>query len=79
MQKLSQLVIDENDIAFHPSTGNSYQLNEVAKEIIKMLNEGKEKDTIIEEIAREYNKDQKEIFIDVNDFLAKLKIYGLMQ
>ncbi len=79
MQKISQLVIDENDIAFHPSTGNSYQLNEVAKEIIKMLNEGKEKDTIIEEIAREYNKDKKEIFIDVSDFLTKLKIYGLMQ
>ncbi len=78
MQELLKLVIDENDIAFHPSTGNSYQLNEIAKEIINFLKEGKDKDTIIEEIAREYKKDKKEVYIDVSDFLNKLKIYGLL-
>ncbi len=78
MQELLKLVIDENDIAFHPSTGNSYQLNDIAKEIINFLKEGKDKDTIIEEIAKEYGKDRKEVYIDVSDFLNKLKIYGLI-
>jgi hypothetical protein len=34
MNNLNQIVLDENNIAFHPMMGNSYQLNDTAKEII---------------------------------------------
>jgi len=77
MQVINQLVLDENNIAFHPMMGNSYQLNSVGKEIIELLKQHKTKDEILQQLSKEYDVSEDELFIDVNDFIAKLKIYGL--
>jgi hypothetical protein len=77
MQTVDQLVLDENNIAFHPMMGNSYQLNSIAKEILSLLKMNKSKDEIIEELAAKYDVDKNELFIDVSDFFSKLKVYGL--
>ena len=74
-----EMVIDENNIGYIPSLGSSFQLNGTAKEIILMLKQGKSKDEIVEELAKKYNKDWREVFIDVTDFMEKLKIYGVIQ
>ena len=76
---LNQLIIDENNMGFIPSMGSSFQMNETAKEIINYLKQGYDKDKIVNEIASKYNQSQQEIFIDVSDFLTKLKIYGISQ
>ena len=78
MQIVDQLVLDENNMAFHPMMGNSYQLNSIAKDIISLLKQHKTKDEIIEELSKEYDVSRNELFIDVSDFIAKLKIYGLL-
>jgi len=78
MNPLNQLVLDENNIAFNPMMGNSYQLNEVSKEIVIALREGKSKDEIIKDLATNYDVDENRLFIDVSDFLSKLSIYGLV-
>jgi len=75
---LNEMVIDENNIAFIPSLGTSYQLNETAREIIDLIKEGKNKDEIIQIIAQESNVDWREVYIDVEDFFQKIKIYGLI-
>jgi len=77
MQTVDQLVLDENNIAFHPMMGNSYQLNDIAREILTLLKLHKTKDEIIEELSSKYDVSQNELFIDVSDFIAKLKVYGL--
>ena len=74
-----QMVIDDNNIGYIPSLGISFQLNETGREIIELLKEGKEKDEIVEILAQKYNRDWREIFIDVTDFIEKLKIYGVIQ
>ena len=74
---LNEMIIDENNIAFIPSLGISYQLNEVGKKIINFLKEGKSKKEIVEILSKEYNVDWREVYIDVEDFFQKLKIYGL--
>ena len=79
MQVVSQLVLDENNMAFHPMMGNSYQLNSIGKEIITLLKQHKTKDEILKELSGEYEISQDELFIDLSDFMAKLKIYGLYQ
>lgn len=79
MQAIEQLVLDENNIAFHPMIGNSYQLNTIAREILALLKKHKTKDEIIEELSQKYEVSKSELFIDVSDFLSKLKIYGLLQ
>ncbi|AKF24410.1 hypothetical protein YH65_02615 [Sulfurovum lithotrophicum] len=78
MNTINQLVVDENNIVFYPMMGNSYQLNGTGKEIVTLLKQHKTKDEIIEELASKYEVPKRELFIDVSDFLSKLKIYGLL-
>jgi len=47
MRTIDQLVLDENNMAFHPMMGNSYQLNEIGREILTMLKQHKNKEQII--------------------------------
>jgi hypothetical protein len=74
--QLDSLILDENNMGFIPSTGATFQLNKIGKEILGLLKDGFGKDIIVETLSKKYNLDEKEIFIDVSDFLAKLKIYG---
>jgi iron-sulfur cluster repair protein YtfE (RIC family) len=77
MNPIEQLVLDENNIAFHPMMGNSYQLNDIANDIVTMLKHHKNKDEIIDELSNKYEVSKNELFIDVSDFMSKLKVYGL--
>jgi len=54
MQAITQLVLDENNMAFHPMMGNSYKLNEISKEIILYIRENKSKDEIVQLLSRKY-------------------------
>ncbi len=78
MQVIDQLLLD-NNIAFHPMMGNTYKMNETGKEILQLLKEHKTKDEIVEIISQKYEVDKKDVFIDVGDFFAKLRVYGLNQ
>ena len=75
---LSQLTLNDSNIALHPMIGNSYQLNDLGKEIITLLREGRSKDEIMEILLESYEVDYNELFIDMSDFLAKLRVYGLI-
>jgi hypothetical protein len=75
---LNELIVDENNMGFVPSVGASFQMNDTAKEVVELLKQGKEKDEIVELLATKYNLNPKEVYIDVMDFLEKLKIYGII-
>ena len=76
---LNEMIIDENNIGYIPSLGSSFELNESAKKIIELLKEGKSKDEIVKLLAKESNEYWRQIYIDVDDFIQKLKLYGLIQ
>lgn len=77
MSTVNSLVLDENNIAFHPMMGNSYQLNDVSKDIIVLLQQHKTKDEIVAALSETYDVSSADLFIDVSDFISKLKVYGL--
>jgi len=79
MQSINQLVLDENNIAFHPMIGNSYQLNPIASEIIKLIKLDKTKEKILEELVLKYDVDKEKLYIDISDFFSKLRVYGLVK
>jgi hypothetical protein len=54
-------------------------MNETAKDIIEFLKTGMDKDNIVSAIAQKYNINENDAFIDVSDFLSKLKIYGIIK
>jgi len=76
---LNEMIIDENNMAFIPSIGTSYQLNNTAKRIIELIKQGKSKEDIIKTIAKESGENWRNVYIDIEDFFQKLKIYGLLQ
>lgn len=78
MQTLKELILDDNNIAFHPMMGNSYQLNGIGSFIVEQLLQLKTADEIVGELSDKYKMPKKEIYIDVHDFMMKLKIYGLV-
>lgn len=78
MDIINQLLLDENNVVFNPMMGNSYQLNNISKEIILLLKEAKTKEEIITILSEKYNVSKKVIFIDLSDFFCKLKVYGLI-
>ncbi|GAX88063.1 conserved hypothetical protein [Lebetimonas natsushimae] len=75
---INEMIVDENDMGFVPSLGITFQLNDTAKKIIELIKEGKSKDEIVEIISSESGKDWREVYIDVNDFFQKLRVYGLI-
>jgi hypothetical protein len=77
MEHIQELLLDENNIAFHPTMGNSYQLNTVGSEIITLLKKQKDKEEIIEILHEKFSISKDALFIDVSDFMTKMKIYGL--
>ncbi|MEO1924280.1 MAG: PqqD family protein [Nautiliaceae bacterium] len=76
---INQMIIDENGVAFIPSLGISFQINETAGEIIELFKQGKNKEEIVQILAEKYERDWREVYIDVEDFFIKLKVYGLIQ
>jgi hypothetical protein len=78
MEIISQLILDENNVAFHPMLGNSYQLNDTASLVVNLLKQFKTTDEIIDELNKTYKINKEELFIDISDFITKLKIYGLV-
>ena len=78
MQTLDQLILDENNIAFHPMMGNSYQLNGIGATIVSLLREHKSKEEILDELCSRYEIKREDLYIDLSDFLTKLKAYGLL-
>ena len=75
---IDEILIDENSIGYIPSLGISYQLNDMAKKIIELIKEGKNKEEIVQVIANESGVDWRVVHIDVEDFFQKIKIYGLV-
>jgi arsenate reductase-like glutaredoxin family protein len=73
------MIIDDNNMGFVPSLGTSYQLNSIAKEVIKFIKEGKTKEEIVQIISEKYGKNWREVYIDIEDFFQKLKLYGFIQ
>ena len=78
MKTVDELMLDDNNIAFHPMMGNSYQMNDIGKEILSALKLHQSKEEIIDALSEKYDVSKQELFIDVSDFFTKLKIYGLL-
>ena len=75
---IKDLQLDNHNIAFQPNIGNSYQLNDVARDIVTLLQHNKSKGEIVDSISEDYKIPREDAYIDVSDFISKLKIYGLV-
>ncbi len=73
MKLKSNLKINDNGFVFDPVTGESYTLNPIGLEMLKLINEGRNKPEIKKHFLNEYALGEWEFEKAFLDFLAVLE------
>ncbi len=79
MKIKKNIALSDSGFIFNPSTGESFSVNPIGVEIIKMLKEGKEKDDIREVILDKYQTDEATFERDYYDFVTIINHYSLSE
>lgn len=72
------IAISDSGFIFLPSTGETFTLNEIGKQIFKLLQAKKTIAEISSEISKEYDIDTLTLERDIEDFILRLKSLNLV-
>ena len=73
------IALSDTGFLFNPSTGDSFSLNPIGQEIIRLTQEGKSDDEISKTIVSEYMIDYDSVERDLYDFKQMLANYKLLE
>ncbi len=73
------LAISDTGFLFMPATGETFTLNEMGKNIFKMIQGKMSPDQIFNEILENHDVDRKTLERDFHDFIHQLKNFGLIK
>lgn len=79
MKVNKNIAISESGFIFNPGTGDSFSTNEIGQEIIRMLNEGKTRDEITDNILSRYQVERSILEKDLGDYFFMLGTYHIVQ
>ena len=72
------IAISESGFVFNPTTGDSFTLNSVGTDILKMMKDGKDEKEIKSALSKAYELDEEALEKDYYDFLKMLGQYKLL-
>jgi len=72
------IAVSESGFVFNPTTGDSFSLNSVGIEILKLLKEGSTDDEVKHAILSRFDVDEETFEKDYYDFLKMLGQYKLL-
>ena len=78
-ESLQSLMLNDNGFAFHPVSGESYQLSTTAISIIRWLSAGDSEEIVSQKMTAEYEVDQAIAARDLSSFLLTLKNMKLIE
>jgi hypothetical protein len=73
------VAVSDSGFVFNPTTGESYSVNPIGMEIIKMMKLGKTTEEISKAILEQYNVEETTVDKDLNDFFEMLNHYSLKE
>jgi len=79
MKVKKNIAISESGFLFNPSTGDSYSVNPIGQDILKLLKDGKDDAQVIAYVLNNYMTDQNAVEKDLYDFKNMLEIYKLIE
>lgn len=79
MQIKNNIAISDNGFIFNPSTGDSYSVNLVGQEIIRLMREEMSETTIADYLLEHFQTDKATIEKDLYDFQNMLKSYKIIR
>ena len=72
------IAVSESGFVFNPTTGDSFSLNTVGTEILKLMKDGKSENDVKNTIRALYDIDQETLDKDYYDFLKMLGQFKLL-
>lgn len=78
MQLNRNIAVSETGFIFNPSSGDSFSVNPVGQDVIRLLKEGKNREEITSTLTAKYAIDAASVDKDMDDFLVMLRNYQLL-
>ncbi len=78
MRLKKNIAISETGFVFDPNSGDSFSLNNIAKEIIEQLQEGKNRNEVSAFVIDKYDVDEYSFERNLDDFYGMLKHHKLI-
>lgn len=78
MQLNRNIAVSETGFIFNPSSGDSFSVNPVGQDVIRLLKEGKNREEITSALVEKYATDAASVDKDMDDFLVMLRNYQLL-
>lgn len=78
INRLRTLAISETGFVFDPVTGYTYNLNPMATDLLRRLQKGDPPGAVLAHLKEDYDADPNDIERDWEQFLERLKEYGLL-
>jgi len=78
MRIKKNIAISDTGFAFNPTTGDSYSINRIGREILDYLGEGKSLDEITSIMTETYEVDQASFEKYFFDFISMLRQFELL-
>jgi hypothetical protein len=79
MKIKKDIAVSDSGFVFNPATGDSFSVNPIGMEIIKLMKEGKNLKEISSYIFDNYNVEEKTIEKDLQDFNEMLQHYSIKE
>lgn len=73
------LAVSDSGFLFLASSGETFTLNIIGREIFRMMQNGSEEKEIFKQILEEYDIDRSSFEKDLNDFKAQLQKYSIIK
>jgi len=78
-EQIKGLAISDNGFIFDPTTGYSYNTNELGFLILKMLKDNHSKEAIIQNILDEYDISEDRLSLDFDHYIMQLTALNLIE
>jgi hypothetical protein len=79
MRLKKNIAVSDSGFVFNPTTGDSYSLNPVGKEILQYLGENRSKEEITSLVTGTYDIDEASFEKYFFDFLSMLRQFELLE
>lgn len=79
MKIKKNIALSDSGFIFNPSTGESYSVNPIGVDLLKMIKDGKSEEQIKKAILEQYQVDEATFERDYNDFINMMKHYALTE
>lgn len=73
------IAISESGFLFLASTGETFTLNQIGKEILNLIRTKSSEEKIVNSIVEEYDIDKATALKDLGDFILQLKHYSILK